>query len=194
MGAATRFGSGDTRAAPLGPSVSARGRGGALLGAVPGPLDGSRARCCAAALERAAACGHERGLAAASRSPLGQAARGWPREQPACLGPRREWCGLCSAYTPFHCKQTASVSGEARQGCLPRGPFSLYPAKTLPHLFSSHVLAAGRLSARQRARCAWQVSHGASDGLSPEQVQQGSSSPVSPRSLLPLLFGPWGQL
>lgn len=146
-------------------------------GAVPEPLGGSRSISNPGA-GPGTAHGHEWG-------PAGTGSPGLAMRQAVFLGPRREQRSLCSVYTPFHCKQTASVSGEVRRGCLPRGPFSLCPAEAVPHPFPRAGSWEGSLC------CAWQVSHCSSAGLSPEQLQQGSA--IS-SSLVSLTFGPSGQV
>lgn len=125
-------------------------------------------------------CGHERGLAAASGSPRGRAARGRPCEKPGA--PRGAVRPLLLVHSlPLQTNSFCLRGGEARP--LTSWPIFLCALLSLCLIsFSSHVLAVGRLSARQR--CAWQVSHGASDGLS----RAGTAGQQLPR--VPLVSAP----
>lgn len=134
-------------------------------------------------------CGHERGLTAASGSPRGRAARGRPCEQPGA--PRGAVRPLLLVHSlPLQTNSFCLGGGEARP--LTSWPIFLCALLSLCLIsFSSHVLAVGRLSARQR--CAWQVSHGASDGLSGAGTagQQLPRVPLvsAPSALWPLRSG-----
>lgn len=181
LGAVTHFGSGDRRAAPLGPSVRA------LLGAVPGPLDGSRARRCLR--ERAAALRSRAGPCRCLRVPAGPGSPG-PAVR-AAWGPAGSGAASAPRTLPSTANKQLLSRGRRGEAAYLVAHFSLRPAKSLPHLFPSHVLAVGRLSAPQR--CAWQVSHGASDGLSGAGTagqQLPRVSPVfTPSALWPLRSG-----
>ncbi|KAI6072294.1 ATP synthase subunit delta, mitochondrial [Aix galericulata] len=125
----------------------------ALLGAVPGPLDGSRARRCLR--ERAAALRSRAGPRRCLRVPAGPGSPG-PAVR-AAWGPAGSAAASAPGTLPSTANKQLLSQGRRGEAAYLVAHFSLRPAKSLPHLFPSHVLAVGRLSAPQR--CAWQESH-----------------------------------